>query len=91
MLDVIFNGADDKEPLGMAEVSLAFDNTTRFFNVDHPEVLITRRLFRSGESEYLLNKATVRLKDILDLLMGTGIGCRRTTGKVLGYRNKPPG
>ena len=74
MLDVIFNGADDKEPLGMAEVSLAFDNTTRFFNVDHPEVLITRRLFRSGESEYLLNKATVRLKDILDLLMGTGIG-----------------
>ncbi|MBU0547672.1 MAG: AAA family ATPase [Candidatus Omnitrophica bacterium] len=74
MLDVIFNGADNKEPLSMAEVSLAFDNTTRFFNVDHPEVLITRRLFRSGESEYLLNKATVRLKDILDLLLGTGIG-----------------
>jgi len=74
MLDVIFNGADDKEPLSMAEVTLAFDNTTRFFNVDHPEVLITRRLFRSGESEYMLNKATVRLKDILDLLLGTGIG-----------------
>ncbi|MDD5560524.1 MAG: AAA family ATPase [Candidatus Omnitrophica bacterium] len=74
MLDVIFNGADNKEPLSMAEVSLAFDNTSRFFNVDHPEVLITRRLFRSGESEYLLNKATVRLKDILDLLLGTGIG-----------------
>ena len=74
MLDVIFNGADNKEPLSMAEVSLAFDNSTRFFNVDHSEVLITRRLFRSGESEYLLNKATVRLKDILDLLLGTGIG-----------------
>jgi len=74
MLDVIFNGADNKEPLSMAEVSLAFDNSTRFFNLDHPEVLITRRLFRSGESEYLLNKATVRLKDILDLLLGTGIG-----------------
>ncbi|MFH1281232.1 MAG: AAA family ATPase [Candidatus Omnitrophota bacterium] len=74
MLDVIFNGTDQKEPLGMAEVSLAFDNTSRFFNVDHPEVLITRRLFRSGESEYMLNKATVRLKDILDLLLGTGIG-----------------
>jgi len=74
MLDVIFNGADNKEPLSMAEVSLAFDNSTRFFNVDHPEVLITRRLFRSGESEYLLNKAVVRLKDILDLLLGTGIG-----------------
>ncbi|MFA5224526.1 MAG: AAA family ATPase [Candidatus Omnitrophota bacterium] len=74
MLDVIFNGADSKEPLSMAEVSLTFDNSTRFFNVDHPEVMITRRLFRSGESEYLLNKATVRLKDILDLLLGTGIG-----------------
>jgi len=74
MLDVIFNGTDQKEPLGMAEVSLAFDNTSRFFNVDSPEVLITRRLFRSGESEYMLNKATVRLKDILDLLLGTGIG-----------------
>ncbi len=74
MLDVIFNGTDNKEPLGMAEVSLTFDNTSRFFNIDTPEVLITRRLFRSGESEYMLNKATVRLKDILDLLLGTGIG-----------------
>ncbi|MBU4418641.1 MAG: AAA family ATPase, partial [Candidatus Omnitrophica bacterium] len=74
MLDVIFNGTDQREPLSMAEVSLAFDNTSRFFNVDNPEVLITRRLFRSGESEYMLNKATVRLKDILDLLLGTGIG-----------------
>ena len=74
MLDVIFNGTDTKEPLSMAEVSLTFDNTSRFFNVDHPEVLITRRLFRSGESEYLLNKATVRLKDIMDILLGPGIG-----------------
>ena len=74
MLDIIFNGTDNKDPLSMAEVSLAFDNSNRFFNVDNPEVLITRRLFRSGESEYMLNKATVRLKDILDLLLGTGIG-----------------
>lgn len=74
MLDVIFNGTDNKEPLSMAEVSLTFDNSNRFFNVDHPEVLITRRLFRSGESEYMLNKTTVRLKDILDILLGTGIG-----------------
>jgi len=74
MLDVIFSGTDNKEPLSMAEVSLAFDNTNKFFNVDQSEVLITRRLFRSGESEYMLNKATVRLKDILDLLLGTGIG-----------------
>lgn len=74
MLDVIFNGTDLKEPLGMAEVTLTFDNGSGFLNIDHPEVAITRRIFRSGESEYLLNKAPVRLKDILDLLMGTGIG-----------------
>ncbi|MFA4854717.1 MAG: AAA family ATPase [Candidatus Omnitrophota bacterium] len=74
MLDVIFNGTDNKEALSMAEVSLAFDNSDRFFKVEHPEVIITRRLFRSGESEYMLNKTTVRLKDILDILSGTGIG-----------------
>ncbi len=74
MQDVIFNGTDSKEPLSMAEVNLTFDNKVRFFNVDNDEVVITRRLFRSGESEYLLNKNLVRLKDIQDLLMGTGIG-----------------
>jgi len=74
MQDVIFNGTDLKEPLGMAEVSLVFDNKKRFFNFDSPEVAITRRIFRSGESEYLLNKTPVRLKDILDILLGTGIG-----------------
>ncbi|MFH0856013.1 MAG: AAA family ATPase [Candidatus Omnitrophota bacterium] len=74
MLDVIFNGTDNKEPLGLAEVTLTFDNKSRFFNFDNDEVAVTRRLFRSGESEYLLNKSQVRLKDILDLLLGTGIG-----------------
>ncbi|MFA5176921.1 MAG: AAA family ATPase [Candidatus Omnitrophota bacterium] len=74
MLDVIFNGTDTKEALGMAEVTLTFDNQARFFNFDNDEVAITRRLFRSGESEYLLNKNQVRLKDILDLLLGTGVG-----------------
>jgi chromosome segregation protein len=74
MEDVIFNGTDSKEPLSMAEVSLSLDNDQKFFNVDHHEVIITRRVFRSGESEYQLNKTQVRLKDILDLLMGTGIG-----------------
>ena len=74
MQDVIFSGTDSKEPLGMAEVTLAFDNKARFFNFDHEEVAVTRRIFRSGESEYLINKTPVRLKDILDLLLGTGIG-----------------
>ncbi len=74
MEDVIFNGTDNKQALGMAEVSLTFDNDSRFFNLDHNEVVVTRKIFRSGESEYFINKAQVRLKDILDLLMGTGIG-----------------
>ncbi|MCX5708444.1 MAG: AAA family ATPase [Candidatus Omnitrophica bacterium] len=74
MEDVIFNGTDTKQPLGMAEVSLTFDNSLKHFPVDNDEVMITRRIFRSGESEYLLNKAQVRLKDIVDMLLGTGIG-----------------
>ncbi len=74
MQDVIFNGTDSREPLGMAEVSLTFENSNRFFGLDHDEVMITRRLFRSGESEYLINKTPARLKDIMDLFLGTGIG-----------------
>jgi chromosome segregation protein len=74
MQDVIFNGTDQKEPLGMAEVTLTFDNANRFFNYEADEIAITRRLFRSGESEYCLNKSQVRLKDILDILLGTGVG-----------------
>jgi chromosome segregation protein len=72
--DVIFNGTDLKEPLSMAEVSLTFDNANRFLNMAEDEIVITRRIFRSGESEYLLNKNVVRLKDILDLIMDSGIG-----------------
>lgn len=74
MEDVIFNGTDSKESLSMAEVSLIFDNSGKFFPLEQDEVIITRRIFRSGESEYLLNKTQVRLKDITELLMGTGIG-----------------
>jgi len=74
MEDVIFNGTDTKQPLGLAEVSLTFDNSEKYFSVDNDEVVITRRIFRSGESEYLLNKAQVRLKDITEMLLGTGIG-----------------
>jgi chromosome segregation protein len=72
--DVIFNGTDLKEPLSMAEVSVTFDNANRFLNMPEDEIVVTRRIFRSGESEYLLNKNVVRLKDILDLIMDSGIG-----------------
>ena len=74
MEDVIFNGSAPKEPLNLAEVSLTLSNESKILPIDYDEVTITRRLYRSGESEYLLNKNNVRLKDINELLMGTGIG-----------------
>jgi len=74
MEDVIFSGAQSAKPLGMAEVSITFDNSQGIMPIDYNEVVITRRLYRSGESEYLLNKSPVRLKDIHNLLMDTGIG-----------------
>ncbi len=74
MENVIFGGARSSKPLGMAEVSITFDNSDHILPIDYNEVVVTRRLYRSGESEYLLNKTAVRLKDIKDLLMDTGIG-----------------
>ncbi len=74
MQDVIFNGTDTKEPINFAEVSLTFTNEKRILPIDYDEVTISRRVFRSGETEYLLNKTPVRLKDVSELLMGTGIG-----------------
>lgn len=74
MQDVIFNGSDTRHAMGMAEVSLTFDNADSKLPVDFAEVEITRRVYRSGESEYLINKAPCRLSDIRDLFMDTGIG-----------------
>lgn len=74
MEDVIFSGTDSVEPTNMAEVSLTLSNEKKTLPIDYDEVTITRRLFRSGESEYILNKTPVRLKDITNLLMGTGLG-----------------
>lgn len=72
--DIIFNGTQTKPALGLAEVSLTFDNHSRVLPIEYDEVTVTRRLFRSGESEYLLNKTIVRLRDIQEMFMGTGIG-----------------
>ncbi|RMH51632.1 MAG: chromosome segregation protein SMC, partial [Bacteroidetes bacterium] len=74
MENVIFNGTARRRPLGMAEVQLTIENTRGVLPTEYTEVTIGRRLFRSGESEYLLNGAPCRLKDITDLFMDTGMG-----------------
>jgi len=77
MEDVIFNGTDGRKPLGMAEVSLTFSNedgSAPEAYEPYTEITVTRRLYRSGESEYLINKAPCRLRDITDLFLDTGIG-----------------
>lgn len=74
MQDVIFKGTEKRKGLSFCEVSLVFDNTNRMFNSDYNEIIITRKLYRSGDSEYLLNKAPSRLKDITNLLHDSGIG-----------------
>ena len=76
MEDVIFGGADSRKPMGFAEVSVTFDNTKGPSHLECPydEVTVTRRYFRAGESEYYINRRAVRLKDIYELFLNTGIG-----------------
>lgn len=74
MEDVVFNGTDKRKRQGYAEVTLNIDNSDRFLDFNGDEVAVTRRYYRSGESEYLINKASVRLKDINELFMDTGLG-----------------
>ncbi len=74
MEDVIFNGTHRRSALGAAEVSLHFSNEDRRFPIDFSEIVLARRLYRSGESEYLINDAPCRLKDVRELFMDTGVG-----------------
>ncbi len=97
MEDVIFNGTDGRKPLGMAEVNLCFSNEDGSAPKEYEsysEITVTRRLFRSGESEYLINKVPCRLRDITDLLLDTGIGVNGYAiveqGRVEGLINANP-
>ena len=74
MEDVIFSGTEVRKPQGFAEVSLVLDNAEHIFPVDYEEVTVTRRVYRSGEGEYFINKNACRLKDIHELFMDTGLG-----------------
>ncbi len=75
MEDVIFGGTEKRNPVGFAQVSLVLDNSTHIFpHIEQAEVMVTRRYYRSGESEYFINKQSVRLRDVNELFMDTGLG-----------------
>lgn len=74
MEDIIFSGSDSRKPLNFAEVTLTLDNEDQRLPIDYNEVSVTRRVYRSGESEFLINKQACRLKDIVDLFMDSGLG-----------------
>ena len=74
MEDVIFGGTEKRRQMGFAQVTLVIDNTEHIFNRDEAEVAVTRRYYRSGESEYYINRQSVRLKDVNELFMDTGMG-----------------
>lgn len=85
MQDVIFAGTETRKPVNFAEVSLVLDNSTHLFDIDFDEVVVTRRLFRSGESTYQINRANCRLRDIHELFMDTGLG--RDGYSIIGQGN----
>lgn len=85
MQDVIFAGTETRKPVNFAEVSLVLDNSTHLFDIEFDEVIVTRRLFRSGESVYQINRANCRLKDIHELFMDTGLG--RDGYSIIGQGN----
>ena len=74
MEDVIFGGTAKRKQLGFAEVSLVLDNTGHLFPMEESEIMVTRRYYRSGDSEFYINKQSARLRDIHELFMDTGLG-----------------
>jgi chromosome segregation protein len=74
MEDIIFSGSDSRKPVNFCEVSLTLDNTDQQIKMDFSEVTVTRRVYRSGESEYYINRQSCRLRDIIELFMDTGVG-----------------
>lgn len=74
MEDIIFAGSDSRKPLNFAEVTLTLENEDQFLPIDYQEVSVTRRVYRSGDSEFFINKQHCRLKDIIDLFMDSGLG-----------------
>jgi chromosome segregation protein len=94
MEDIIFAGSDSRKPLNFAEVTLTLDNEDQSLPVEYNEVSVTRRVFRSGDSEFLLNKQACRLKDIVDLFMDSGLGREAfsiiSQGKVEEILNSKP-
>ena len=94
MEDIIFAGSDSRKPLNFAEVTLTLDNEDQALPIDYNEVSVTRRVFRSGESEFLINKQSCRLKDIIELFMDSGLGREAfsiiSQGKVEEILNSKP-
>lgn len=94
LLDVVFNGAQGVPPMGFAQVSLVLDNSDKSLAVDAEEIMITRKVYRSGESEFSINKNPCRLKDIKELLYDTGVSadsyCTIEQGKIDSMINSSP-